>query len=97
MDAPYIAAVVQMAAGPETEGNLTRVEARVAEATTAGARLVARPGTRLRGPRGDDPRPPERQPRGPRRTPPDSPRRGLDPRAERGRGAVPQHSSPLWP
>jgi len=39
----YTAAVVQMAAGPDTEANLTRIETRVAEAAAAGARLVALP------------------------------------------------------
>lgn len=39
----YTAAVVQMAAGPDTGANLARVEALVARAATAGARLVALP------------------------------------------------------
>lgn len=43
MESTYTAAAIQMAAGPDTEANLTRVATRVAEAAAAGARLVALP------------------------------------------------------
>ncbi len=43
MESIFTAAAVQMAAGPDTEANLARVEARVAEAAAAGARLIALP------------------------------------------------------
>jgi len=43
METTYTAAAIQMAAGPDTGANLARVEARVAQAAAAGARLVALP------------------------------------------------------